>query len=300
MKRVFSLVLSLLFILILFTGCGNTASQAGGDSGRTEASTAAGGGDSSGEGGNDAAGGGNGGSVKSGDIYKTPGDELSEYVSYITAAESPFTKAIEDVSGDADMDILAAQMTLAAPELSLSFLGMYDLLSLEDTARKEGTLALSGYQGVREKKGDEITFTGSKEYTEDSSMNKKGDKVTEQGTLNTSKNTLMYEYKLERGGKVISRTIIETAVLEDGTCLLQYMSSNVNSDGSVLPVGNAAFKRYNGSEYTALAAGFDSGADFKYDSIIGKGDVQADTMAAKYTIKGRFTVKDGKAEIAKK
>jgi hypothetical protein len=189
-------------------------------------------------------------------------------------------------------------MTLAMPELALALLGEYDILTIGDAPKKEGKLMLSGYHGVREKSGSMIKFAADMEYTEDTGMNKKGDRITEQGSLDMSSNSLIYERKVENGGKLLSRMILESVVQKDGTCILQYFSAGAGLSGNAS--GEAVFKRYNSSGYTALVAGMDANTDFKYASIIGKGDIQPDAMAANCTIKARFTAKDGKAEVAKK
>jgi len=197
-----------------------------------------------------------------------------------------------------DLDIISAQLALVMPSAALAFLGEYDLLSTGNLPKKEGTLMLSGYHGIREKNGNVIKITGSIEYTEDTGMNKKGDKITEQGSLDLSTNSLTYEKKLERDGKISSRIVIESVILKNGTYLLQYFNTDASMPGGAS--GEATFKRYDSSGYSALVASFDKGVDFKYDSIIGKGDVQPDSMAAGYSVKGRFTVKGGKVEMAKK
>ncbi len=291
MKKVIALILTAFLIVGLFAGCGSGKSQAGNAPGAGSVQVA---GEAAlkadGDSGEDAG--------ISGVEYTEGGVELTDYVNALSNAEKPFADLFESSLTDPDMDTLSAQMTLAMPGLALALLGEYDILSIGDAPKKEGKLMLSGYHGVREKSGNVIKFAADMEYTEDTGMNKKGDRITEQGSLDMSTNSLLYERKVENGGKLLSRMILESVILKDGTCILQYFSAGAGLSGSTN--GEAVFKRYDSSGYTALVASMDANTDFKFDSIIGKGDVQPDAMAANCTIKARFTAKDGKVEVAKK
>ena len=292
MKKIIALFLTAFLLVGLFAGCGSGKSQAGSAPVAGSVQVA---GETAG-GGADVDNGGNAGNL--GVEYTEGGLELTDYSSALSNAEKPFADLFEKSITDPDMDILSAQMTLAMPELALALICEYDVLSIGDAPKKEGTLMLSGYHAVREKSGNVIKFDADMEYTEDTGMNKKGDKITEQGSLDMSKNSLIYERKVENGGNLLSRTIIESVILKDGTCILQYFSTGNGLSGNAN--GEAVFKRYDSNGYTALVAGVDAKTDFKYDSIIGKGDIQPDAMAANCTIKARFTAKGGKAEVTKK
>ena len=297
MKKIIILVLMIALILSLLTGCGKAGAIIGDSS---EQAAADGNVDKDTENTGDKENNDNGsGSKKAGGIYKEAGEELGDYTTAVTDAEKPFSKVIEDSLADEDMDTLSAEMSMAIPNLTIAGLGMYDILSMEDLPKEEGKLMLSGYAGVREKNGSEIKFSSGITYDEDKGMNKKGDKISEQGTLNTSTNALFIESKKERDGKVFSRTIMETVILDNGTYLVQYISVTGSFRESDPPKKVAVFKRYNKDEYITLTTTFEGGTDFTYDSIAGKGDLQPDAMARNYTINGRFTVKGGKVEFAK-
>lgn len=297
MKKIIVLALIAALILSLFTGCGKAGAIAGGASEQAEAgdnADKATGNDNAKADSNKGSGGG-----KSSSIYKEAGMELGDYTTAVTDAEKPFSDAIEEGITDDDMDTLSAEISIAVPNLSIAGFSFYDMISIEDMPKEKGKLMLSGNEGVREKNGNEIKFSSGTTYDEDKGMNKKGDKVSEQGTLNTSSNTLVYESKLERDGKIVSHTIMETAILDNGTYLVQYISVSESYRESDPPSRVAVFKRYNKDEYIALTATFEGGTDFIYDSIAGKGDIQPEAMAKNYTINGRFTVKGGKVEFAK-
>jgi hypothetical protein len=181
----------------------------------------------------------------------------------------------------------------------LQNLPQYDMLAGEDLSRKEGTLMLSGNQGIREKSGNEIWFSSQKEYTEDLLKNKQGDRYSETGTLNMKDNTLTFEAKMERGGKVIERTVFESVILPDGTYLQQFFHVTPSEEKEGALSTTAVFKRMNQKEYSAVTAHFDEKVDFAYDTIIGKGDVSTDTMSSKYEATGKFTVRDGTAAFSK-
>ena len=90
-----------------------------------------------------------------------------------------------------DMVELDASISKSLPGLELLSLPQYDMLPGEDLPKKEGEMMLSGYEGVREKSGDEIKFSASYTAKEDSNIDKKGDKYSEKGSLNTKTNTLI-------------------------------------------------------------------------------------------------------------
>lgn len=237
-------------------------------------------------------------SVNPGGIYKTSGSELTDFQDALLNSEKVFEEPLnsEDLNNSGSLD---AQMAIAMSGMSIISLSMYDLLSPEDLPREEGKLILSGYDGVREKSGDEIKFSSNYTYPEDTAMNKAGDKYLETGTLNTRTNTLLIESSLERGGKKTTRTVYEAVILKDGTFIIQYLNAAVSSRDEASINTSAVFKRYNANEYVAIAGGFDGKMDFSYDSIAGKGDLQADAMAKNYKVIGKFTVKDGKASFSK-
>ena len=237
------------------------------------------------------------GEGSSGSIYVTPGDELTDYLKALTWLEEEYIKTIDE-SGLSDMDALGAQMSISIPGLAFLALPMYDVLSVEDLPKEEGKLMLSGMDAVREKKGNEIRFSAGMTYTEENGINKKGDKYSEIGILDTKTNFLSGETKIENGGKISSRAAYEAVVLKDGTCIIQYFSVGSSGvDSNAKPF--AVFKRYNKDGYTAIVTDFESETNFTYDSIAGKGDIQPEEMAKKYKVTAKFTVKDGKVEFTK-
>jgi hypothetical protein len=170
---------------------------------------------------------------------------------------------------------------------------------MEDLPKEEGDLMLYGYPGVREKSGDEIKFSGEKKYTEDAQSYKAGDVFSEKGSLNTSTNTLLYESKTERAGSIIDRMVLEVVILKDGTYLLQYREFFQSEREGEPSNVNAVFKRFNKNEYSAITADMQGNADFIYDSIAGRGDMQAEAMAKDCNITGKFAVTGGNASFAK-
>ena len=233
-----------------------------------------------------------------GGIYKTAGDELTDFANALQESEEAFDKVIDSGKTD-DMAELDAFISKSLPGLALISLPQYDMLPGENLPKKEGKMMLSGYEGVREKSGDEIKFSASYTATEDSNIDKKGDKYSEKGSLNTKTNTLVLESNYDRGGKTITHIVFEAVILKDGTYIIQYLkaANSLKEDASIDTSG--VFKRYNKNEYVAVISKFDGKMDFKYDSIVGKGDLQPDTMAKNYKVTGKFTVKDGKSVFSK-
>lgn len=232
-------------------------------------------------------------------IYKTAGSELTDYAASFLELQEIFEEALKEGIPEEDMDVLRAQMVRTGCDLILATLGPYDVLDLGDEAREEGELMLSGIAAVREKDGNKITFSANHEYTEENGLNKAGDIYSEQGTLDISANTLVYESTTQREGKLFSRTVAEAVILDNGVHLFQYFHAAGSSTENKPSTMTAVFKRYNKDEYSAVTAEFEGETDFTYDSIIGKGDIQTDAMAKNYTVNGVFTVKDGKAVFSK-
>jgi hypothetical protein len=118
----------------------------------------------------------------------------------------------------------------------------YDYIQSGDNAKEVGQVAQG--DAVREKKGDIITFSRTKTFKEDGfgGTQKKGDIISENGTLNMSTNTLVFESKTERDGNVISRTVPEVVILKDGSIIAQTLRKpQPPSDNRVEDRGHAWF-----------------------------------------------------------
>lgn len=291
MKKIIIIALIACMAISILSGCGSKPADANGDNTvQTEVKNS----DSpdNGESSPDSS------SVDPGGIYKTAGSELTDFQDALLNSEKVFEDALgsEEISSTATLD---AQMAIALPNMAILSLSFYDLLSTEDVPKAEGKLALSGFDGVREKSSDEIKFSANHTYTEDTSMNKVGDKYSEKGSLNTKTNTLVIELISERDGKTTSRTVYEAVILKDGTYIIQYFNAAVSTKEDASVNTTAVFKRFNNNEYVAVTGDFEGKTDFSYDSIAGKGDLQPDAMAKNYSVTGKFTVKDGKAVFSK-
>ncbi len=306
MKRYIGLILVVVLLFSMLTGCGKSADNNSGENNQADnvfsdssAKADVSSGDPSKDTGDPSKDNADSSGGNTGAIYISAGSELTDFLTAITDAEEVFEESLNSIDDD---NSIFAQLDRVIMNMSLISLPMYDILSVENLPKEEGKLMLSGYDGIREKNGDEIKFSARNEYTEDDQMNNKsGDLYTEQGTLNTSTNTLVMESKKERAGSVLSRTVLEAVILKDGTCLLQYFDVSQAMREGAEPNTTVVFKRFNKTDYTAIIADMEGKTDFSYDSIVGKGDLQAEAMAGagKYTITGTFSVKDGNATYTK-
>lgn len=236
-----------------------------------------------------------------GSIYKTPGQELTDFYDALGEPEKPYDDIIKnDEAIASDMEALRIDALRLVPWGVMTYLLEFD--AIEGTGdKKQGTLPMSGYEGIREKSGSEIRFSAKHEYTADEGTNKQGDKGRLQGVLDTSSNTLTFEFKTERDGKVVRRVVLEAMILPDGTCISQYLtvSKPIGLRESDQVTKAAVFKRYGKEGYSAVAATFDSDFDFTYNSIVGKTGITPEEMSKEYKVDGIITVKDGKAAFEK-
>lgn len=306
MKKILIIMLLVTMLLFIMTACGGTGSTKETGNGDPAANVGPSGADKgedgnnvpADEGGNASDSGSSPAGNGAGGIYKTSGNELSDFSTSFTETETPYSDSISSLESPS-MDTLSVTMAVMMPNLDLAMLAGYDILSVDDLPKEEGKLLLSDLEGVREKSGDKINFSASHTYDEDGNVNKKGDKVTEKGVLDTSKNELTFEFSTERGGKLINRTVMEAVILKDGTHLMQYFKvAEGYSEGSPA-TASAVFKRFSKDDYKGISAKFDPNYDFKYDSILGKGDIQPEAMAKNYTIEGTLTVAGGKVDFKK-
>ncbi|NTV89213.1 MAG: hypothetical protein HGA22_02445 [Clostridiales bacterium] len=283
MKKSLALVLSVILLLGVLTACGQATTGNNPASEASEASAV-----------QPAAAGENKSAAEAGssDIYKTKGSELTDFLNAFTSTEGLFEEPMNAIdSGNSAF----AQVDRVSVNMAMLTLPQYDILSTEDLPKEEGTLMLSGFTGVREKSGDVVTFSSKTEYTEDQFNYKKGDIFNEEGSLNTSTNTLVLEQKRIRDGSVIVRIVLEAVILKNGTYLVQYLNVSASPTEGAEPNTTAVFKRFNQKEYSAVIADMNPDTAFTFKSIAGAGDVKPDDMASGYKITSRFEVRDGKA-----
>ncbi len=228
---------------------------------------------------------------QAGGIYKTPGNELTDFSNAFQSAVSVFEEA---TNGLEDFDALTTQLSVVSAYMPVYTVAMYDLLDSADKAHEEGTLMLSGYEAVRDKAGTEITFSGNAVLEEDSPTGAKaGDKLEESGSLNTETNTFTYLSTATRGESVVSRSAIQICMSGD-TWVFQYIASNnpaQDERGNNLNV--AVFERFNQTEQETIVATHTLPTDFTPAAI--SADSAPDQMAEGFTGTGRITVQSNEA-----
>jgi hypothetical protein len=194
-------------------------------------------------------------------------------------------------------------MGLVTPPLT--FLGsvQFDLLNTDNKdGRFEGTLMLAGYKGTMERAGSKITF--GYDYTLEKDgfgpAAKKGDRNTQTGSLDLSKEHYVADDSSERAGRKIKRSYTEFKRLGDGSMIcLAIFAHTINGKGDA-ETGSEAVYIHNGKDLfdfvTAKAA---VGPEFQKVSFAEKGDLtKAQAVeafkAAGFTIDQTGGVRDGK------
>jgi len=223
-------------------------------------------------------------------INSEPGEELSSFYTAFDDAMSKFEGAINSFETD-DFSLIDIGVDHLAPFSPILYMPTYD--SLEIFGTKEGQ--------YREKSGSVIKF--GKEFTREEDgfdpKNKKGDVVKEEGKLDTSTNTLTYEYTVKRSGDLIERIVEEVVMLPDGTFIAQVLTKYIPRDERIKDKGNAYFIHCGKDELVTIKAEFEPDVNFTYNSIVGKGDISPEDMSQGYTKVRKTTVRDGKATVEK-
>jgi hypothetical protein len=223
-------------------------------------------------------------------INYVSGEELLAFYTAFDDAISKFEQPINEYATE-DFSLIDVGMDPLAPLTPILNMGMYD--SLEVFGTDEGQ--------YREKSGGVIKF--GKEFTREEDgfdpKNKKGDVVKEEGQLDTSANTLTYEYTVKRSGELIERVVEEVVMLPDGTFIAQVFSKYIPRDERIQDKGNAYFIRCGKDELVVIKASFEPDVNFTYNSIVGKGDISPEDMAQGYAKLRKTTVRDGKTTVEK-
>lgn len=234
-----------------------------------------------------------------GGIYREAGKELGDFYDAFNGGMGVFERAVNTFETD-DWDLSNVRGDFIAPTGAIVTLSQYDYLQSGDNAREEGKNG--DFDAVREKNGDVITFSQSMTREEDGfePNAKKGDVVSESGTLNTATDTMTMEAKTERGGTVVSRTVSEVVRLPDGTFIAQIIDKpQAPADTRVEDRGVARFVRFTATELEIITAYFPPEVNFTYNTIVGKSDAAPESMAEGYTKARQLLVKDGVASATK-
>lgn len=234
-----------------------------------------------------------------GGIYQEGGKELGDFYAAFDGGMGVFERAVNTFETD-DWDLSNVRGDFITPSGAIVTLSQYDYLQPGDNAREEGKNG--GFDAVREKNGNVITFSQIMTREEDGfgPNAKKGDVVSESGTLNTATDIMTMEARTERGGAVIARTVSEVVRLSDGTFVAQIISKPQTPDDTrVEDRGVARFVRFTATELEIITAYFPPDVNFSYSTIVGKGDITPESMAEGYAKARQLLVKDDVATAAK-
>jgi hypothetical protein len=234
-----------------------------------------------------------------GGIYQEAGMELNDFYAAFNDGMGAFEAAVNAFETD-DFELMNVGGDFISPTAQIVSMTQFDYLQDGDNAHEEGKNGK--FDAVRDRDGDVITFSQSMTREEDGfgPTAKKGDVVSEVGTLNTATNTLVMESKTERDGAVIARSVIEVVMLPDGTFIAQqFEKPQAPEDDRIEDKGRAYFVRFTANELELVAAEFAPDVNFAYESIVGQTDVTLESMAEGYTKVRQLNVKDGVATATK-
>lgn len=211
MKKFLSLILALILLAGIITGCAGGKSQTAAPSGDGSQSEAAGGTEQESPEGN------------KGKTFST----LKDYVDAVTAIEGQHEAIINQYEGMPVLELPAAMLPIASVPI-------YEMHNLNNKdGRFEGVGFGSKIPEYIEKRGAQITFgkDGVRENDGFSPDDKKGDRVVENGSLDGERGSLRTEYFAERDGAKVYRCVTQS-ILVDGesvAILFQYGKSGDKS-----------------------------------------------------------------------
>lgn len=226
----------------------------------------------------------------------TPGTELSDFLgNYSETKTKLWDQMTKNLDTENNLNFTIGIAGFAFADLAIVDILLFDTLTIKDGDTFKGKLMLSGIDGWKKVNGDIIEFGYDMIYEEQNGNFQKGDHTIAKGKLEKNKNSLVYEYSTERGGKVISRYIVEVTRNSDSSYTSQtyYLDLSGASDKNTLSGYLTWFDDKNIISY--LAEKDVSDINFTYNSIFGKKNIKPDEMANGMTITTKISYIDGKA-----
>jgi len=257
----------------------------------------------------------NTGGESSAGVTLEAGREFGSFYWAFSNAESDFVKLIRQYGDDTYKDVYEHYNFVMASDgvdrctWYLDDLGAFDGVVSQGDSATDGaqTVNIFGSElaGGKQTNGGVITATIEDTLSGDARWREAGaepgDRARLKAALDTKNLTLSYESTLERDGATVDRTVMEAAVLPDGTMLFQFLHvENLYSDDQYAEE-YAVFKRISGGSYSCIVAHVGLDFNFTYNSILGRGDMTADKMATGntsagtahlFTVDGRYTEGD--------
>ena len=194
-------------------------------------------------------------------------------------------------------------MGLVTPPLTFVGSVQFDLLNTDNKdGRFEGMLLLAGYKGFVEKAGSKITFGYDYKREKDGvgPTAKAGDRNTQNGSLDLSKEHYIADDSSERAGKRITRTYTEFKRLGDGSMICLSVSGHtINVKGDQESASDAVYIHNGKDRFDFVTAKSGAGPEFQKVSFVDKGDLTKEQAleafkAAGFTIEKTGDVRDGK------
>jgi len=170
---------------------------------------------------------------------------------------------------------------MVGAEMVIGMIATYDLY---DNPLVGGIAGDAG--GYREKSGNVITF--GEDYVRPAEMvwspsQQAGDREVVSGRVDLAAKTFVYETYTERDGVIITRSVTEGVLLSDSSAIMQWLNAAPPSTG-MEPEGKALFFCSDAQNVKVLRGSFPHDTNFDYGSILGRGALSAEDMAAGYTL----------------
>lgn len=282
MKKFTAVILVLLMSLSLFTGCGSkegakTTPSSGNDTTKSQTDTQE-------------------PTSKKEPATQTPGMEISNFLSKYTDTKTKlWNELIDKLDLNNNLNAAMGIASFSFADLVVVDVLLFDSLTVKDGDTFKGKLMMSEIDAWKKVNGDIIEFGYDYIYPNDQANYLKGDHVIAKGKLDISKNSLVYEYTNERGGKMISRYVSEIVRNADASYSSQahYLDLSGNTDKNKVTSYLTWFDNKNVISYMAVKDTSD--INFSYNSIFGKKNIKPDEMANGMTITTKVSYVDGKA-----
>lgn len=234
--------------------------------------------------------------VKQEPANQTPGMEISNFLSkYSDTKIKLWNEMIEKLDLNNNLNAAMGIASFSIADLVIVDVLLFDALTVKDGDTFKGKLMMSEIDAWKKVNGDIIEFGYDYTYPNDQNNYLKGDRTIAKGKLDKNKNSLVYEYTNERGGKMISRFVSEIVRNTDASYSSQayYLDLSGESDKNKLTAYLTWFDDKNVISYMAEKDTTDM--NFTYNSIFGKKNIKPEEMAKEMTITVKTSYIDGKA-----
>lgn len=222
---------------------------------------------------------------------RDPGRELYYFYEDFDTAMKRYERAVNSYESNDFTLMMNLGFDYISPALTIVDITLIEAFLIGESLSLTGVV--SGFDTVRERKGDIISYNMSKVNEENgfSPDDLAGDAKVIRGTLDTKKNALKHEILTEREGKVILRTVCEIVQISDGSYLVQLLTVPKKPTDDRLKHNATAYFYLCGKDKLEIkVARMEPDYNFKYNSIIDNPNTNLDALASNYELLREFTM----------